>query len=293
MNIAVIGGIRLLVHPAFLIIVLAMAFLGYFFHLALIFALVLLHELGHILAARSFGLQVREVELLPFGGVARIDGLLEADPLIEGAIALAGPLTSFFLAGLTYYLLQVEAFPIPWLHIALRTNLAVGTLNLLPAMPLDGGRLYRAWLVKHIGYRQAAAQGARLGRFLALILACLGLVDFWYRGRYPGLLIIAFFLYINAGREQGMAIYVLLTSLARKQGELRAKGVLPAQQLIVGAHTPLKDVVKYFTPPRYSLLTVVDEEGKVMGLVSEGEVLEGLLEGGGGTPIGQILRSRF
>ena len=190
--------------------------------------------------AQSFGLRVQEVELLPFGGVARIDGLLEADPFVEICVALAGPLTSLFLAGLSYYLLLIEALPSAWLELSLRSNLAIGLVNLLPAMPLDGGAVLAGAADQGHGLPgEATIRAARLGKGLAIILGCIGTYEFLCHRRYPGLLVMAFFLFYSAGREQGMAIYVLMRSLARKKQELMEKKVI-GPTLVAKGHHPFE-----------------------------------------------------
>ena len=289
MGIITIGGITFLLNPYLIPVLAILAFFGFLPRVFFFCLLVLLHELGHVFAATSFGLHVKEVELLPFGGVARIDDLLEADPLVEACVALAGPLTSFFLAGLTYYLIQLETFPLDWLQLSLRANIGIGLFNLLPGLPLDGGRIYRAYLVKDHGYREATGKAATMGKALAVFLGLGGLGEFWFRGQYPSLLMVAFFLYFSADQEQGMAIYVLLRSLARKKQELQTKGVITAQQLVAKGDTPLKDVVKYFTPQKYSVLVILDEDGRLLGVVSEAQVLEGLLQTSIDTPLIRLL----
>ena len=122
------GGIRFLLNPYFLILLAAASYTGHLLPTLLVFSFVMLHELGHVLMAQSFGLRVQEVELLPFGGVARIDGLLEADPFVEILVALAGPVTSLLLAGLAYYLLLIDALPRMWLELSLRSNLPLAFL---------------------------------------------------------------------------------------------------------------------------------------------------------------------
>jgi stage IV sporulation protein FB len=286
------GGIRFLLNPYFLILLAAASYTGHLLPTLLVFSFVMLHELGHVLMAQSFGLRVQEVELLPFGGVARIDGLLEADPFVEILVALAGPVTSLLLAGLAYYLLLIDALPRMWLELSLRSNLAIGLFNLLPAMPLDGGRWWRARLTRVMGYREATLQAARLGKALAIILGLIGGYDFLYYRRYPGLLVIAFFLFQSAGREQGMAIYALMRSLARKKQELMEKNVIGAQPLVARGSVPLKELIKHLSPQKYSVITVVDEGGRILGTITETEVLEGLFEAGIDAPLEGLLRPR-
>ena len=96
MKLGTIYGIRLIINDYFLLLLLGYALLGVLGQVLIIFGLVLYHETAHVLAARRYGIKVREVELLPFGGVARLEQMLEAKPSVEIRVALAGPLSNFF-----------------------------------------------------------------------------------------------------------------------------------------------------------------------------------------------------
>jgi Zn-dependent protease len=147
----------------------------------LLFASVLLHELSHSLVARMKGLEVVGITLFIFGGVSQM--AREPDtPTDEAQIAIAGPVLSFALAGLclaTYLAtlpLAVETLSSLLLYLCL-VNLALGTFNLVPAFPLDGGRVLRAWFWNDSrSFTGATMAAARVGRILAITLMVLGLL---------------------------------------------------------------------------------------------------------------------
>ena len=130
---------------------------------SLVFASVLLHELGHALAGRLFGVRTRDITLYPFGGVARME-LAQLRPMPEVVISIAGPMVNLGLAALGLLLL---AFNLPLGQDLLVINLGLGLFNLLPAFPMDGGRVLRALLSLRADPLRATSQALRVSRWFA------------------------------------------------------------------------------------------------------------------------------
>ena len=165
-------------------------------------AIVLLHELGHSLVAKSYGLQVIDITFWPLGGMARMSRIPE-NTRIEATIALAGPAVNFVLAGI--------AMPIAWLAggtefgaltgtFALM-NLVLGGFNLLPAFPMDGGRVLRALLARKGDWLRATEQAVRVGRWMALLMLLFGV----FTSASFMLVFVAGFVWIS-GQKELMAI---------------------------------------------------------------------------------------
>jgi Zn-dependent protease len=175
-------GIPVRIHATFLLLVAllylfvdgALATLGL---LALVFGCVLLHELGHSLVARGFGLRVADITLWPLGGMARMSEIPE-NARIEALIAIAGPAVNFALAGLALvalvlgaaFGLEPAALPERLAWFFLTVNLIQGGFNLVPAFPMDGGRLLRAFLARKRDWLAATELAVRVGRWVAGLL---------------------------------------------------------------------------------------------------------------------------
>ncbi len=167
-----------------------------------VFASVVLHELGHALTARAFGIRTRRILLLPIGGMAQLERMPRS-PVVELVVALAGPAVSFALGGVlmlaTGVLGAASAGALPLVRMFFDSlayaNLVLGGFNLLPAFPMDGGRALRAFLARRRPYLQATELAVRVGKVVAVVLALVGI---WTN---PWLVAIAAFVWIAASAE--------------------------------------------------------------------------------------------
>ena len=214
------AGIDVYMHATFLLLISWVALLhwregqslmaavaGVTFILA-VFLCVVLHEFGHALTARRYGIRTRDIILLPIGGVARLERL-PTNPLQELWVALAGPAVNVAIAAGLFVWLNVTASLAPLQQLTLTTgpflerimavNLFLVAFNMIPAFPMDGGRVLRAILATRKEYSRATQIAANIGQGIAVSF---GLVGLFYN---PLLLFIAFFVWIGAAQEASMA----------------------------------------------------------------------------------------
>ena len=238
-----IAGIRLQVHWTFLLIVAwvaltsifaGMSWLGALLNIGFIlvlFGCVLLHELGHALAARMFGIPTRDITLLPIGGVARLERM-PRKPVQELVVALAGPAVNVVIAGVLLAVLLptvgvqgLAAVPLRsggFLQQLLVINAMLVVFNMLPAFPLDGGRVLRALLAMVFNYSTATRTAATVGQVCAVGLGLLGLAN-------PFLLIIAAFIFFGAAAEaRQVAVREQFGGYQVRDGMLRSFQAIPA-----------------------------------------------------------------
>jgi Zn-dependent protease len=209
-----VAGIDVYVHATFLVVFLLFpdlfgggpeAVLNVLLILAL-FGCVLLHELGHALMARRFGIGTRDITLYPIGGVARLERMPRA-PGAELLIALAGPAVNFAIAAALTMVLFLGAgalsAPGDFLKDLLILNLVLGLFNLIPAFPMDGGRVLRALLSGWLGRAAATTIASRVGRVLAVCFGVFALV----RSHNMIHVALAAFIYFAARAEEGQVLY--------------------------------------------------------------------------------------
>lgn len=170
-----------------------------------LFACVVLHELGHALTAARFGIKTRDITLYPIGGVARLERIPER-PIQELLVAIAGPFVNVVIAS-TLYLAGVRLpanagepstlTSSDFLSSLMLVNCVLVFFNLLPAFPMDGGRIFRAFLALFMDYVRATRIAATLGQFMAILFGFLGLSGL------PMMLFIALFVWLGATGEAG------------------------------------------------------------------------------------------
>lgn len=297
-------GIDLKVHATFaLILVLGAvqwgvphglpgAIFGVFLMLAL-FACVLLHELGHSLAARTFGVPTKEIVMLPIGGVALL-ARMPKNPVQELVIAAAGPLVNVGIAVLLAVVAgatlapQIDAetlfgaagTPSPqafvlWLLMA---NVSLVLFNLIPAFPLDGGRMLRAALAFRMGHARATRTAASIGQALAVALGLVGI--------FSGNLVLAFialFIFLGAGSEN------LQVQTGNVLARMSAGEVYNRHALALGPADTVGHAAEYILTsyqPDYAVL----DGTEFLGLVTRDDVLRALMAGRAGTAVSWIMQ---
>ena len=215
-RLARIGGIDIRMHWTFLVLVILVAWMNIssgvsavavgLLWITVVFGSVLVHEYAHCIVARRRGAVVEDILLLPIGGLSQLRKMPER-PADEFAIAIVGPLTSLALAALLWPAAWPSAptcgpptlFGGSWFARLAWLNVLLGGFNLLPALPMDGGRVLRALLERRHDRITATRQAARIARMLAFVMIVGGVFyDFW-------LILIGLFVYLGASAEQQAA----------------------------------------------------------------------------------------
>lgn len=290
MRIARVYGTEFRVSPFFLLLLLAYASVGLLRETLLVFWVVLLHELAHVAVAACFGIRAERVELLPFGGVASFSQPLIASPGREAIIAVSGPAHNFAFAYLAAVLERGGYVSSSLARFLVETNIAIGLFNLLPGIPLDGGRLLRAALVPSLGTLRASRLAAAIGRILGLgILVVGGIMA--YAGYCNVLLpVLGGFLVFAASREARIVSWARMRDTLRKKQEFLAAGTMAVNLLAVHEKACLKDVVRRFVPGKLNVVMVFDTDLAIRTLACESDVIEAMSEHGPDAPAATIAR---
>jgi Zn-dependent protease/CBS domain-containing protein len=274
-KISSVWGIPIEVHLTFILLMIGVFALTfpdtYLLVLVLfLFVFVVVHELAHSWVARRYGIKVRKIVLYPIGGISEIEEIPD-NPRIEWRMAIAGPITSFIVGALLLALNQVIAIETPEISGLAVTgsllftlgmlNLFLGAFNLIPAFPMDGGRVFRAILAEHMKHADATKYAAYLGRILGIVMAVLGFIfNFW-------LIIIGAFIYIGASEETESTI--VSTTIAR----VRVKDVMDQEKGVAGPETTVSEALEIMFKSRYHDV-LVENDGLFVGVVAWNDIMK-------------------
>jgi Zn-dependent protease/CBS domain-containing protein len=297
-KIARIAGIEVRVHVTFLLLLAVLASyygaqsdargaLKVVIFFLLVFLCVLLHEFGHALAAKAYGIRTADITLLPIGGVARMERMPEK-PAQELVVAMAGPLVNVVIAaGLTLAIsltgnfdfreiLDPTKFSALW--ALLYTNVMMVIFNLIPAFPLDGGRVLRALLATRLSYARATQVAATVGQALALLM---GLWAF-YKG--PALLVlIAIFIYMGAESESSLVQMRYATS------GLPVSTAMMTRFDTLNHRATLDKAIDALLGSSQHEFPVLDDNGGFAGLLTKHNLLVSLRKSGPETPVTDVM----
>lgn len=279
MKIGEIRGIELRISKLLPVLFLIYFVLGVGQKALLVFTVILVHELGHVFLALFWGVKVNSIELFPLGGVARMEKIYLKSIGKEIIFYLGGPLVNLFLAGVVGLALYFNFAHKDTMSFLFQVNLAIGGFNLIPAWPLDGGRIFRAVLSHILGYLKAARIASLFGQVWAggfFIFGALMITEnpanfYWW--------VIAIYLYYLNRREKRLVFLNYLRYLTQKDKEIEIEGFLPAVVLVSLAKVSLYKVIERLTPHRYHIICVLDQKGNFLGLITEKTIINLTLKG--------------
>ncbi|NLM22400.1 MAG: peptidase M50 [Peptococcaceae bacterium] len=283
---------KIRIHPTFIALLVLCALGGLLTRALLVFGLVILHEIVHILVAKGFGVKLKSVELYPYGGTAVLEDSFEGKKVDESIIAFAGPAFNFLLFIIFQYLRWEGIIHGPWSLEFVKINFWLACFNLIPVLPLDGGRMVRAFLAGTFGFVKTTKFLAVAGKVLGGIFIVSGffLQAFQFVQLEPVLFIVlGVFFWLGSDKELKNARIVFLKQLCRKKERLLSRGLMPSHCLTVNKDTPLSEVVNEFTTDRYSIVNVIGVKDKLEHSLTETEVVRGLLDKGLKTKIKDLI----
>ncbi len=262
-------GVALKMHFAFPALMAFSVWLGYGRLLIASLLALTLHEAAHSLAARAMGHRLESIELMPFGGVAQMTTVYALRPTQELAIALAGPAASL----ITSMLSAVSGLTGPLIQAFLRVNLLLGLMNLLPALPLDGGRALRALIGIRFGNVRATNVLSKAGVIVGALVVVSG---FWAALNgvlNPLLFLSGAYLIYAAFKEQETLAAACLGALHGRAERLKHEGMLPVRWTAVEKNARTERLATRLTAGVYHLFVMVDENMNHVETLDEGEVL--------------------
>ena len=300
-RIGTFAGIGVYIHATFLLIIGWVALISWqeshtlvgalfgVVYILLLFGCVVLHEYGHALTARKYGIATRDITLLPIGGVARLERMPD-DPRQELWVALAGPAVNILIAMMLFVwiILTIDSDAANGLEFMsdslvarlMSVNILLAAFNMIPAFPMDGGRVVRALLATRISYTRATQIAAGLGQAVAFVFFLIGL---FYQ---PWLMLIGLFVWIGAGQEASM---VQLKSALH--GIPVSRAMLTDFRVITPDNT-LREVVELILTGSQQDFPVMDQD-RVVGVLMQNDLLAALAQEGTNLSVADVMRLEF
>jgi Zn-dependent protease/predicted transcriptional regulator len=292
------AGIDVFIHATFLLILAWVGYnywiqyrdwvevlIGLLFVLAL-FGCVILHEYGHALTARRYGIRTRDITLYPIGGVARLERMPDR-PVEELWVAFAGPAVNLVIAGLLMaYLLLTNSFgPFSALTMAhgsfverlMVVNLYLVAFNLIPAFPMDGGRVLRALLAMRLEYFRATRIAANIGQGMAFLFGFVGVFT------NPFLVFIAMFVWIGAAEESNMV------KVRHALGGIPIVRAMQTKFQVLSPRDTLAHVVDLILSSAQQDFPVVEEDNQVVGVLDRDTFISALAENDQTTAVAEVM----
>ena len=298
-NIGTIFGTVVRVHVTFLLLLVWIWFMHYQIggaaaawegvaFIVTVFGCVVLHEFGHALAARRFGIKTPDITLLPIGGLARLERMPE-EPGQEFVIAVAGPLVNVVIAVLIFMalggqagieqMMQVEDPRADFLVRLAGVNIFLVLFNMIPAFPMDGGRVLRAALATRMSWARATQIAANIGQGLAFLFGFLGLL---YN---PLLIFIAIFVYLAAAAEAQTA------QIRDISNSLLTGDVMVTEFAALDRTATVAEAIDRLLATTQNEFPILDAQGHMEGLLTRNDMIAALRETGPDAPVVSRMRT--
>ncbi|WP_042164740.1 M50 family metallopeptidase [Paenibacillus gorillae] len=271
-------GIRWSFHPLFVLVMIASLATGFFSELLTLFLIVLVHEAGHVITARAFGWTVREVKLLPFGGVVEVDEASGLPAGQEAMVAIAGPLQNLWIGLAAWGCGQLGWWDAEWAAYVWKANMMIGLFNLLPIYPLDGGKLLQAAFSYGFNYFTMMKWTARISIALSAMMIIFSILIAFRpnEGVQLNLLAIGIFLLLTNWTYYRNIPYLFVRFLMHRDrvaARAAARGAY-ARPLFVSGKQPIGSVMRLLWREQYHLVYVMEPGGQGARVVPEERLID-------------------
>lgn len=287
MNILKIKDISIKINIFMVIMFILYSLYGYFLETLVMVFTVLLHEVFHSIAARKYDFQIDEIEIFPFGGMAKFNSNRIINPSKEIFVCFMGPLSNLIVVIIfsIFRTIYIDSYLIDYI---IKVNKLMLIINLLPVFPLDGGKIVRAILSLFIGYKSSTYKLVYITYFLCTITILYDIFngiagDFTYLGA------IAVFTIVAAKKEKEMAAFAFIRSITRKPSEINKEKKMKAHILVCIKTINIKETYECFLPNKYHILIIINSNGETIGTMTESQLLDGIYKYGFDVTLEELL----
>lgn len=259
----------------FMLYIIVLFIIGFKGKFIISFLFVFMHELVHYIIARYMGYNALDIEVLPIGTVLHLKDLDDAEPKEDIIISLSGPLFNFIIA-IIFLILKRKFYFNEYFNLIYMTNLALAIFNLLPAFPLDGGRILRDILSMKIYYKKANKITVTISFIVGFFIIILSIISMVFHRFNFGAFVIGFFILVSSYKEKERIVYLIMGDIIRKKYKFLKRGYIENRSIAIYCKKTLLEAICIVDKNRYNIFTVLDEDMKVMGVIYEADLVEGL-----------------
>ncbi len=286
-----IFGVQIRVSLLFFFILFHSMFFNYFSQLLVLIIVVFLHELAHCCACTYYNIGISEIKIFIFGGMVKFRKYIEENPKQEIIIALAGPISNLILIIITFLIIdKLDIKDNHTIQLFLTSNMVIGLFNLIPILPLDGGRVIRGIMGCYLGIKRATHIIIKSGYFICMLLFAVGIYTaLVYNIKYILISILSIYIFFANKGEKEKIDLIFMKNLVLKRKTLFRDGVMDSKYIIAMDFVNIKNIFDRFTLEQYCIITIVDETGRITGSLSESEIIDAIIKHGYNITLGKLL----
>lgn len=266
------------INKFFIPYVIFLLIIGYKGKLFLAFLIAFIHELVHYIAARLLGYSGYYIEFLPVGTVIKVKDLEEASAKEDIIISISGPVANLIL-GIMFYFLTLK-YQNDTLILLFQGNIALGLFNLIPALPLDGGRILRDIITSRTIYKKANIIAIKWSISIGILLMVYYIFLFLHHKGNITIAIISIFIIISSIKERERIAYIIMGDIIKKRYKFMKRGYIENKSISIYFKDDLLLALSVIDKNKYNIFTVLDDEMKVIDIVYEEEIIDTLKKHG-------------
>lgn len=254
--------------------VIFLVIIGYRGQIAITFIIVFCHELIHYLFARYYKISGFDIEFIAVGTVIKLKDLDEADKMEDIIISSSAPLLNIIFSIISYALYRKFNMDIFYMFFSI--NLIIGIFNLIPAFPLDGGRIFRDILNFKVDYRKANRIMIVISIIIGSILMLIYMINFLKEKSVFNIGIIGLFIVVSSLREKERASYIIMGDIIKKKYKFIKRGYIENRNVSIHYKQDLLTAMGLFDKNKYNVFMVLDDTMNILDIIYEEQIIEGL-----------------